>query len=387
MTARPAPPASPEGGFVLPMVLVVIAIIGLSLWAAMSVLSGMNRDLAALTDSVRLETAAQRAEGRIGYLMLTEPIGGAGLRVNGVRVTGAESLGFVEPPAAAALPTTSLDKTKPVETMLRFDGSPYRMPPDPGGGPSAVVRIQDDGGLFNISSLDETATSRFLQAYGLKEETARHLAATLADFVDPDDLNRLNGAEKKDYERARLPPPPNANFREPGELWRVMDWRNAFTPAQRADIQEASAPTLLSAVTNINTASPQALMAWFGLTREQADKMITERRKATLSILDLPRITGVPIPNDEFRLYASPSRRVRLRVSLEQGSGGPARVWQTWLTRSESAADRPYFRGRSGVIDGPERTADLRKTQNGASPSERNAEVTNLPQSERLLPR
>ena len=54
-----APLRPSEAGFILPMTLVVLSIIGLSLWAAMSVLNGMRGDLQQLGDDVRLEAAAR----------------------------------------------------------------------------------------------------------------------------------------------------------------------------------------------------------------------------------------------------------------------------------------------------------------------------------------
>lgn len=385
----PAKTPGAEAGFVLPMVLVVIAIIGMSLWAAMSVLTGMNRDLTELIDDVRLETAAQRAEGRIGYMMMMEPLGSAGLRVNGVRTDAAAA--FIGDEAQPIfIPGGSADKRKPAQAVMRFDGTRYRMPPSPDGGPNIIVQVQDEGGLFNISTVAETSVARYLEALGLKTEQARHLAATLADFIDDDDLHRLNGAEKDEYKRANQPPPANAPLHENGDLWRVLDWRGAFTPQQRLEVQETSSAALIPALSNINTAGPAALMAWFGLTREQADDVIVERQKHLLMAEDISRITGANHIDDEFRLYTSPSRRVRLRVSVEEGTKPADRFWQLWLTRGEASADRPYFRGPSGAIDDRQgRLAAFDRTQSSkkSSSNRTDGQVTDLPQSERLLPR
>jgi hypothetical protein len=272
---------------------------------------------------------------------------------------------------------------------MRFDGTRYRMPPGPGGGPSIVVQVQDEGGLFNVSTINEASVGRYLEALGLKAEQARHLAATLADFIDDDDLHRLNGAEKDEYKRANVPPPANGPLRENGDLWRVLDWRNAFTPQQRLEVQETSSAVLIPSLSNINTAGPAALMAWFGLTREQADQVMKERLKQPLMATDITRITGVNHIDDDFRLYTSPSRRVRLRVSVEEGTKPAVRLWQLWLTRGEASADRPYFRGSSGAIDDRQgRLAALDRQQSTKSSSNRtDGQVTDLPQSERLLPR
>lgn len=371
-------PASRDGGFVLPMTLVVVAIIGLSLWAAMSVLDGMRRDLTALAEGLRLETAAQRAEARVLYAVLAEPPGMLGVRVNGRRISRAEELGFSE--VETNQPSTG-DTDAFAETWIRFDGQSYRIPPATPTDMAVVVSIQDDAGLFDLNSVNEPAISRYLQAMGVGEGDARELAGALADYVDTDDLKRLNGAEEPEYRQTGLPPPPNALFREAAEVWRVLGWKDGLDPAARRKVGQTATAALMYSLSNINTASREALVAWFGLTMEQADAVIEGRRlQPLLSTYDITRITGVDLPLDDLRLYTFPSRRFRLRVQAESGALA-TKTWETWLTRAEFAADRPYYRGRSSLLDfGPtdagRRAGDQRESD---------AELENLPEAGRLL--
>jgi hypothetical protein len=373
-----------QSGFVLPMTLVVVAIIGLSLWAAMSVLDGMRRDLTALTEGLRLETAAQRAEARVLHAILSEPAGSLGVRVNGRRISRAEEFGL-EVPALDDADARGLGEgaeVRPLETWIRFDGAPYRLAPADPTGMSVVVSIQDDAGLFDLNTVNEDAASRYVQSLGLAEAQARNLAGALADFVDQDDLRRLNGAEEPEYRQAGLPPPPNAFFTEVAEVWGVMGWREQLSPAQRRRVGETATSALMFSLSNINTASREVLRAWFGLTDEEAEAVMEARAlQPLLAVNDITRITGVDPQIDDLRLYTFPSRRIRLRVWPESGALA-SKTWETWLTRSEFAADRPYYRGRSSLLD----TSAIDSGSPGGSGDqrERHGELQDLPQAGRL---
>jgi hypothetical protein len=360
-----------EAGFILPMTLVVIAVLGLALWSAMAVLDSMQRDLLRLTAGLRLETEAQRAEARVAYLMLSEPFGQTGLRIGGMRISRDEEFGITKPEEVG------MGEERPVERMLWFDGRPYGVEGGSEAGGGFVVRIQDEAGLFNLNKLDPEETHRLLLALGHKDETARRLADALADYVDEDEGRRLNGAERPEYAFEDMPPPTNRPLRDVAEIWNVLHWKELLAPRERAVIREIAAASLNISLSNMNTAGPETLMAWFNLTRQQADDLIEERMVTPLiSLQDIMRVTGATPQSEEFRLYAFPSRRVRLRVF--EGGENPARMFETWLTLAEYSADRPYYRGRFSLIESPPNLSDAKGAHVEPSP---------LPESERLLPR
>lgn len=377
MSAR-STPESREEGFVLPMTLVVVAIIGLSLWAAMSVLDGMRRDLTTLTQGLRLETAAQRAEARVLYAVLSEPPGPLGVRVNGLRVSREEEFGA---PSGEGFDESFADgEERLAETWMRFDGQPYRLPAPTPADMTVVVSIQDDAGLFDLNSINELVISRYLQALGVAEQDTRKLAGALADYIDRDDLRRLNGAEAPEYRQAGLPPPANAPLRESAEVWNVMGWKDGLSLDLRRRVGQTATAALMFPLSNMNTASREALMAWFDLTREQAGDVIAARRlQPLLGTHEITRITGVNPEIDELRVYTFPSRRFRLRVWPESGALS-SKTWETWLTRAEFSADRPYYRGRSALLD-------FSPPGLGGRPDdqrESDGELENLPQTGRL---
>lgn len=336
-------PSHSQGGFVLPLTLVAIAVMAMALWAALAVLSSLTKDVVHLEREVRLATAASQIESRLLYLWLTEPSSSPGLTINGIRVSRLESLGLVER-SPTAPPST---EPRPTTNILRLDDSPYLVKGI--GGRDYLVSIQDDAGLFNIATSDEETVTRYLMGFDVDEVEARQLAGALADYIDQDDLTRLNGAEKDDYKRAGLTGPSNAPLRDPLELYEVWGWDKLMNSPRGREILSGVGSSLLVGLRNINTASRASLAAWFALEQGALDDVLEARRTSPLlSVGDITRITGVAIPSRPEGLDVFPSRRVRL--SVYDWNGREARqIWQSWLTRGASLADRPYFVGRTTI--------------------------------------
>ncbi len=111
-------------------------------------------------------------------------------------------------------------------------------------GESFQAKIISEGGRFNINYLilkkdDELLRSIFI-SWGLELKDAQALTDALTDWVDINDESQLNGAEKKDYEKAgRINQPFNRPFYDIDEVALVRgmdlveslrpDWRTWFT--------------------------------------------------------------------------------------------------------------------------------------------------------------
>lgn len=75
------------------------------------------------------------------------------------------------------------------------------------------LRITDERGKVNINEADEETLGRLFQGNGMDEDAALLLAAAFADWRDPDELERPNGAEIGTYESFGLGiGPGNRNF-------------------------------------------------------------------------------------------------------------------------------------------------------------------------------
>jgi len=59
---------------------------------------------------------------------------------------------------------------------------------------------------------------------GVAEDLQAPLVAKLKDYIDLDDLHRLNGAESFHYRQRNLPPPTNRFLSNPMECKRILGW-------------------------------------------------------------------------------------------------------------------------------------------------------------------
>lgn len=115
--------------------------------------------------------------------------------------------------AAAAI--VDLDAGRPV----RLDGTPHVPSHRPAAG---VVRLRDAAGFIDLNAAEPQQLERFIAGMGIEGEVARSLADRIADWRDPDEDRRDNGAEAPEYRAARVAPPANRPFETEGELSLVL---------------------------------------------------------------------------------------------------------------------------------------------------------------------
>lgn len=102
--------------------------------------------------------------------------------------------------------------------MLLADETPYKFDS------LSVLRIQDLGGLINLNQFERPVMERFLLACGVSADQTPYLIDALQDYIDDDDLQRVNGAEKDVYALGRKPLPRNAPLLSVQEVWQVHGW-------------------------------------------------------------------------------------------------------------------------------------------------------------------
>ncbi len=129
---------------------------------------------------------------------------------------------------------------------------------DPSTGESFDVKIESEGGRFNINFIilqdDKPLLREIFMKWGLTLDEAQALADAFGDWVDTDDNVALNGAEKDYYEKiGRINQPFNRPFYDVSEMRLVRgmqqvealypEWRNWFTiwSSGALDVNEASA--------------------------------------------------------------------------------------------------------------------------------------------------
>ena len=102
--------------------------------------------------------------------------------------------------------------------MMLADETPYKFDA------LSVLRIQDLGGLVNFNSFERPNMERFLLSCGVLPDQVPYLIDALEDYVDEDNLQRVNGAEKDVYALQGKPLPRNAPLLSVEEVWQVHGW-------------------------------------------------------------------------------------------------------------------------------------------------------------------
>ena len=180
-------------------------------------------------------------------------------------------------------------------TALALDDRPYRTLGD------TLVQVQDNRGLLNLNVVDDERLGRFLGVLGVPPERRSALVDALRDYVDEDNLKRLNGAEAAEYAAAGLPPPRNAKLVAPLEARRIFGWAQS-PELWRDDVLHRLTTTSGSFSMNPNTAPWQVLAAMRNMTPEGVQAMVAARKLAPIaSPQQVTALTGVQISTDPMQ--------------------------------------------------------------------------------------
>ncbi len=197
-------------------------------------------------------------------------------------------------------------------TAVMLDNRAYR------GIGTTTVQIQDSRGLLNLNLTDDDRLLKLLGLLGIPADQRLNMIDTLRDYIDPDNLHRLNGAEADDYRALGLPPPANRDLLTPWEAQRIIGWRNLPQLWQK-DRLVALTTTSRSMGINVNTAPAEILATLPGVTDEMAQVIIT-RRKLEPFTYDgqISAITGVPLNlSMGMGVIVIPSDTVRITQSVK----------------------------------------------------------------------
>lgn len=160
----------------------------------------------------------------------------------------------------------------PIGNEIKLDGTPYK------GLGSVRFALQDDAGRFSPNWSFPMYRAGFLTMLGVPADAWDRLDACLLDYQDPDDLYRLNGAERKQYKEQGRPGPANRTLLTPLELRRVMGWDKALAKLDDAKVMDLL--TVARTVNiNVNTAAPETLRSLPGVDATTAQRIVDLRQK------------------------------------------------------------------------------------------------------------
>ncbi|PZQ32585.1 MAG: hypothetical protein DI562_03270 [Stenotrophomonas acidaminiphila] len=291
-TARPR-------GFILAVTLwilagITIAVALMTLWAVAQV-----QDAQLARDQFQDEASLYETRDTLLYLLATREKTRAGQPTRAITQ---------DEIAVRRLSEFGMLDREPVGGELRLDGSPYR------GLGSTVFAMQDEAGLLSMVWPFPAELNRFLALYQVPPESWPRLRDTLLDYLDPDDLTRLNGAEAREYQQAKRLPPPNRRLLVPGELARVMAW-DTLPPQKLAAMVEHISP-YYSGGLNLNTAPEELLPLRIPGCPEACRRLVQQRReKPFASTLELQGRLAIQVPGDDaldYRYVADDGMRLTL---------------------------------------------------------------------------
>ncbi|WP_422012263.1 hypothetical protein [Roseateles sp.] len=232
--------------------------------------------------------------------------------------------------AASALATTMYWlSTRPLgyaqsgfvdEAVLMLDGRRYEVE---SGGWASIV---DDRGLFSLNVPDRDTMLPALTSLGASFDQASRMIAVLEDYVDPDSLRRVNGAERDDYRELGLTPPRNQWLLTTDELARMPVWRDMRELRERF---QPFAGLRREKVLNPNTAPLDVLrLAWPRVAESQWLLFDDMRRRMPFANADAARAaTGIPFDDEHTLFHASGS----LRVTVGAPGMPQALEYNLWL--------------------------------------------------------
>jgi len=238
-------PAAGQHGFVLVMVLWML--VAITIGVGMLVLWARERVAAASVARAEMDDRIHALSTRdtLLYLAATVPATQAGLPL--VPLPSGEL-------AALRLDDFGGFDRRPRGGELRLDDWPYR------GLGGISFAIQDESGLVPVAFPSAVSVHPLLAAAGVPRAASAMLSDRLIDYTDPNELRRLQGAERRDYERAGKPLPAGRPLLSARELPRILGW-DALPPEVMARLQDWST-TAYSGALNLNTAPLPLLEAF-----------------------------------------------------------------------------------------------------------------------------
>jgi type II secretory pathway component PulK len=223
-----------------------------------------------------------------------------------------------------------------------------------------TVKITDEDGKLPVNQATEDQWQRLFHLLGVEQSDADVIADSILDWIDGNDLHRLNGAESDYYES--LSPPYRAKNGPLDRIEELLLVRGVtpeiFRGQAAGDQPETAVPGLPEVLTanptgrvNVNTAGPIVLEAWLGLDDRQT-LLAVERRTG---------IDGMAGTEDDL-----PFRTINEFADLVAGADPALRQR---ITQQATVASS-YFTVRStGTVGGVQRTVTALLRLQGATVS------------------
>ena len=174
------------------------------------------------------------------------------------------------------------------------------------------VRLIDEAGKINLNRTDENTFRRIFTNLGIEEPQISILTDSILDWIDPDDLHRINGAEN-DYYQSLSPPysAKNGPFDSVEDLLWVRGVTSELFFGSRREGEEEKVGlrqifTVDSPIDRVNlrTAPAEVIHALMGISLEKSRAFIEQRKKLSeKTINDLLPLLGLTSSDTAMQMF------------------------------------------------------------------------------------
>lgn len=306
-----APPRQRAQGFVLVTVLAMLVILTILAATIGVMVQRLRDDQLARQRQFQAQVAMASTKAGVAYLLTSQRTTFGGITVDERMVLSLDERLDSDPNQISYMP---------VGNEVALDGRAYL------GIPGAEFALQDDRGLLAVNWTSPVLLENFLgggKRAGLPMVTLQSL---LLDYQDPDDLYRLNSAERDEYLKQGRPPPSNRTLLTPLQLRRVKGWDAALAGMDDAAVSDALTMTR-NAQININTAPLAVLRSLPGMDAAMAAQAVAARTlQPFLSLTAFYQLVGA-IPGDSDLLSLYPAQSGTLKIWSPDGGAVDLLHW------------------------------------------------------------
>lgn len=309
-------------GFVLPLALFAITLVSIAVVLMNEASWARQRQIRLSQEQLVADRAADTASARVAFLVAASPL-------------AARSL---EAPNVLARGRAGSDRSQ--RFALFLDGRLYEFPRMLEGGATVRFELQDEAGLVNLNGSDEATVSRLLELSGVTERMSGRLTASLLDYTDADDLDRLNGADGSAYSKAGLKPPRNRPIDAPVQAFSALGWAGALGKEETRTFLAAATALPPRSAFNPNTASLEALRSMLDVEESGAMRVRAMREKQLLlSTQEVRALSGSQ--RADLQIRAFPARSMRLVVTVFPTTSQESYVYVQRITVAQEGAEGP----------------------------------------------
>ncbi|OGH59905.1 MAG: hypothetical protein A3G34_05650 [Candidatus Lindowbacteria bacterium RIFCSPLOWO2_12_FULL_62_27] len=163
---------------------------------------------------------------------------------------------------------------------------------------AVAVHVTDEEGKINLNAADPDMLSRLFEQFGLRRQERDILSASLLDWIDSNDLHRLNGAESDYYKsKGLLTGARNAPLDAVEEILQIRgapaDLLDRTARHGKASHSFAACVRITGDTrVNLNTAPPPVMLA-LGFTKEEVARLRDARAKSPwTSVSNISSVIG-----------------------------------------------------------------------------------------------